>query len=362
MNTLTPHRVRRELSRLRGLLIFLACLSLCGCYRRPPSILFTQIPPASSGGPNTRGVLGGKVIGFKQGDRLVLYARSDNQWWIQPTSQRPFTEIKPDGTWISTIHLGMEYGAVVVRGDYETATVLSSLPDLNEHAIAKAKTSGKAGLQTEGYSVKTLSFSGYDWEARTAASPTGGLSHNYTPNNVWLDDKGALHLRVSREGNQWVCAEVRTIRSLGYGSYQFLLRDTGDLEPAAMLGLFTWDDESKDPKHTEMDIHVSRWGNPESKNGEYVIQPYQIPSNVYRFEIPKGSLRTGFRWSPGAAAFSTTHGEGQKGRTVEAWTFTTGIPTPTGERIYVNLCEFGYPKIPLQHGAEVVIDRFQFLP
>jgi len=277
-------------------------------------------------------------------------------------SYRPFTEIKPDGTWISTTHLGMEYGAVLVRGDYETHTVISSLPDLDEHAIATATTFANTESQPAEYAVKTLQFSGYDWEARAIPSPAGGLSHNYTPNNVWLDDKRAMHLRISREGNQWVCAEVRTTRSLGYGSYQFVLRDTGNLEPAAMLGLFTWDDEAKDLKHTEMDIHVSRLGNPESKNGEYVIQPYQIPSNVYRFEIPRGSVKTGFRWSPGSAAFSTTHGEGRNGKPAAAWTFTTGIPVPTGERIYINLCEFGYPRIPLQHGAEVVIDRFQFLP
>lgn len=342
--------------------MFLSCISLGGCHRRPPSILFTQIPPASFGGPNTSGAISGKVIGFKRGDRLVLYARSGNQWWIQPTSDKPFTQIRPDGTWTSRTHLGLEYGAVLVRGDFETATVISSLPDLNEHAIAKATTSQDSALQSAGYSVKTIHFSGYDWEARAVSSPAGGLSHNYTPNNVWVDDKGAMHLRISREGSQWVCAEVRTTRSLGYGSYQFVLRDTADLEPAAMLGLFTWDEDSKDPKHTEMDIHVSRWGNPESKNGEYVIQPYQIPSNVYRFEIPKGSVKTGFRWSPGSAAFSTTHGGGQVGRPAAAWTFTTGIPAPTGERTYINLCEFGYPRVPLQHGAEVVIDRFQFLP
>jgi hypothetical protein len=345
------------------ILAVLICFLLVGCSHDRPSIVFTQIPVASLGGPNTSGVLAGKVTGSKPGDRIVLYARSGNQWWIQPSLAAPFTQIRQDATWTATIHLGVEYGAVLVRGEYRTDAVISALPDLEGHTVAKASAPATmTPTARTNLPPKTLHFSGYDWEVRTVAGPSGGLAHSYVPDNVWLDSKGSMHLRISREDKQWFCAEVHTARSLGYGSYKFVLRDVGHLEPAAMLGLLTRDDDSKDEKHTEMDIHVSRWGRPESKNGEYVIQPYHIPSNVYRFEIPGGTLTTGFRWSPGIASFSTTLGADQTGKQIAAWTFTTGIPTPTGERLYINLCEFGYPRIPLQHGAEVVVDRFQFLP
>lgn len=362
METSTLRNSRKKMATLGRVLVALPFLVFGGCSRQKPSIVFTQVPGASFGGPNTSGAISGRVMGFKQGDRVVLYAHSGNRWWIQPISRMPFTKIKEDGTWTSMTHLGLEYAAVLVRGDYDADAVIFSLPDRNKHVIAKAIVPAASGSQLPSFSSKILHFSGYDWEVRAVSSPEGGLAHNYKPGNVWLDDKGAMHLRISREGTQWVCAEARTTRSLGYGSYQFMLETVQNMEPAATLGLFTRDENSTDMKYTEMDIHVSRWGNPETKNGEYVIQPYQVPSNVYRFEIPKGSVSTGFRWSPGSASFSTAHGASQNGKPVAVWTFNTGVPAPTGERTYINLCEFGFPKVPLEHGAEVVIDRFQFLP
>jgi hypothetical protein len=43
-------------------------------------------------------------------------------------------------------------------------------------------------------------------------------------------------------------------------------------------------------------------------------------------------------------------------------TFTTGVPTPGGESVVIDFCDFKYSKMPLQNGAEAVIERFQYLP
>ena len=50
-----------------------------------------------------------------------------------------------------------------------------------------------------------------------------------------------MHLRIAGAAPSWTCAEVGLTRRLGYGSYRFVVRDIGQLEPAAVLGLFTWD-------------------------------------------------------------------------------------------------------------------------
>ena len=40
-------------------------------------------------------------------------------------------------------------------------------------------------------------------------------------------------------------AEVKLSRSLGYGSYRFVVQDVAHLEPAAVFALFTWDDSAR---------------------------------------------------------------------------------------------------------------------
>ena len=46
------------------------------------------------------------------------------------------------------------------------------------------------------------------------------------------------------------------------------MRDTSNLEPAAVLALFTWDWAGGDEHNREMDVEISRWGDPASKVDE----------------------------------------------------------------------------------------------
>ena len=63
--------------------------------------------------------------------------------------------------------------------------------------------------------------------------------NSFDPANAWTDENGALHLRVTKNQDGWSCAEVRLTRSLGYGTYLFVVRDISHLEPSAVLTLFT---------------------------------------------------------------------------------------------------------------------------
>ena len=57
--------------------------------------------------------IGGRVTGARPGQRIVIYTKS-GVWWVQPLTAQPFTTVEPDGTWKNTIHLGMEYAALLV--------------------------------------------------------------------------------------------------------------------------------------------------------------------------------------------------------------------------------------------------------
>ncbi len=156
-------------------------------------------------------------------------------------------------------------------------------------------------------SPRKLSFSGYEWQVRQAPSDRGG-PNDFDTANAWVDDAGALHLRIAGQPGKWTSAEVILTRSLGYGTYSFVVRDTSQLEPSAAFGMFTWDDLGVEQNHREIGIEISRWGDAASQNAQYVIQPYYVAANVARFTAPPGRLTHSFRWEPGRVSFKTVAG------------------------------------------------------
>jgi hypothetical protein len=354
--------VKRNGQRL--LLMLGCCLLLSGC-RSPsggvtPAIEFTRLPPAEATRMDKLDIIQGRVSGARPGQQIVLYAKA-GAWWLQPLSSLPFTKIQPDSSWINSTHLGSAYAALLVEPGYQPQTTMSALPEPGGEVAAVATADGA----TTGPTVSPpLSFSGYEWRVRNAPSSRGDTMNLYDPANAWTDAGGALHLRVAEQSGKWTCAEVILTRSLGYGTYSFAVRDTSHLEPAVVFGMYTWDYAGDDQNNREMDIEISRWGDPTSKNAQYEVQPFYVPANVARLALPAGMLTHSFRWEPGRVAFRTARGAINEPRAevVGEHVFTSGVPAPGVESVRMALYVYGKTDNPVQHGAEVVIEKFEYLP
>lgn len=337
-----------------------AFLSGCGSARPSPapSIKFSRVPRADDGGTDSSAIIEGHVDGAHSGQQIVLFAKSGaGVWWVQPFADHPYTAIQSDQKWQSSTHLGIEYAALLVEPGYRPPETTEQLPQKGGPIVAVASAKGEAPPRPVS---RTLHFSGYEWEIRAVPSNRGGGDNNYDPSNAWTDAEGRLHLRIARGSGEWTCAEITLTRSLGYGSYEFDVHDVSQLEPSAVFGMFTWDDSIADIDHREIDIEISRWGDAEDKNSQYVVQPYYIPANVVRFSSFPGHLTYSFRWEPGRVNFKTVHEPDAK--TVAEHTFTSGVPLPGGEAVHMNLYVFANKKRPMQHESEVVVDKFQYLP
>jgi hypothetical protein len=339
----------------KGALLFTFLLCGCGSPRADvvPAVEFTLLPPAGAGSPDKLGIIEGRVKFAKPGQRIVLFARS-GIWWVQPTVADPFTAIKPDGSWRNQTHPGSAYAAVLVNPGYQPPTTMDALPEVGGVVVSVARVEGKALSRPP---VRTLSFSGYEWQLRQASSDRGGTRNAYNPDNVWTDKDGLLHLRIVKTKDSWTSAEVGLTRSLGYGSYRFVVRDVTHLEPAIVFSIFTWDDAGP-PR--EMDIEMGRWGETSSKNGQYVIQPYYVPANVMRFVAPFGTLTHALHWEPGRVSFKTVRGSGPE--LVAQHAFTSGVQSPGNELVYMNLYVYDNKTNPLRQGAEVIVEKFEYLP
>ena len=325
-----------------------------------PSIVFTNVPEADPGGSDRMAPISGRVTGRREGQRVIVFARS-GVWWVQPFTVKPFTDIGTDGTWSNTTHLGTEYAALLVGPDYRPPATTEILPQPGGEVTAVATIKGTGNFVAS--APKTIPFSGYEWELRSIASDRGG-SNKYSADNAWTDAEGNLHLKLAKRNGEWTSVEVINTRSLGYGTYLFAVTDVSSLDPAAAFGLLTWDDQGADQNHRELDVEISQWGDPTISNAQFVIQPYYVPANVVRFAAPAGRLVHSFRWEPGRAVFRTMRASrpSMSGPVVAEHEFTAGVPIPGTEKVRMNLYFFRYSPAEPRSDVEIVVERFQYLP
>jgi hypothetical protein len=315
------------------------------------SIAFTRIPQADPSGSSRNDIIEGRVTGASPGQKIVLYAKT-GKWWLQPLIDQPMTDLRPNFTWTNATHLGTHYAALLVKDGYRPQSGLDSLPQTGDSVLAVAVVSGAARPPSP-----VIDFSGYQWRLRGAPSSRGGRNV-YSSSNIWVDQERAMHLRISKTEKDWSCAEASMMRDLGYGTYEFVVRGLDTLEPAAVFEMFTYDYASGAVHNREMNIEISRWGDPANKNGQYVLQPYYVAANVHRFNVPSGTLKYSLHWEQDRATFRTLRGSA----VVSEHVFTAGVPSPGIESMRVALYVYRQSLVKLQHPMEVVIEQFTYFP
>ncbi|WP_433968495.1 hypothetical protein [Tunturiibacter gelidiferens] len=356
--------------------VLLASFVLTGCHssskNSTPTVAFGKVAAAyqedpykiviTEGRDYKRDIMEGRVTGARPGQRIVLYAMTDGRWGVCRQSDLPFTNIEADGRWEASVHLGLQYAALLVDPTYNPPEQTESLPTVGNGVMALAVVNGE-GPPPILPSPKILNFSGYEWTTSTGPIFHAGSRNFFDPANVWTDESGALHLRISGSPGKWAAAEVKLMRSLGYGTYSFHLRDVSHLEPSALLTLVAWDGVGTESARHELDVELGRWGDPENTNVNYVVQPYYVPANSVAFRVSPGAYTHSFHWEPGQVTFSTLAGSGNTGgRVLNRHVFTSGVPSPEGESVRIALYVFRQGKIPLKNENEVIIDKFEYLP
>ena len=203
---LRPHIVART-ATFSVLLVYLV---LTGCHSSPknsaPTVAFSKVPAAYQESPYRSDMVEGRdykadmsegrVTGAGPGQRIVLYAKTDGRWGVCRQAGQPFTNIETDGRWKASVHLGIQYAALLVDQTYDPPEQTESLPVIGNGVAALAVVNGE-GAAPVLPSPKTLNFSGYEWTTSTGPIFRAGSRNFFDPANVWTDQRGALHLRVS---------------------------------------------------------------------------------------------------------------------------------------------------------------------
>jgi hypothetical protein len=359
-----PRQLVPVLLQRSMLLIFCIALSSCQSHQANsgPSIELTHIPPAAQSGPDRVDTISGRVRNARPEQQIIIYAHS-GAWWLQRDPHHALLPIQADSTWSTDTHLGFEYAVLLVEPDYHPLAILDVAPTQGGSValVTIVKGVGSPQLAPTG----SLKFSGYDWSVRTIPNNKGGMDNLFDAENVWTDPSGALHMRIKKKSDKWSCAEIYLNRSLGYGTYSVTLRDTSHIDPASVFTMYTFEDSAGEQHYREMDVEVSRWGDPANKNNaQYVVQPFYIPGNVTPFAAPSGTLTYALRWESGRATFKTFRGRSADGdaQLVSEHEFTSGVPEPGKAIPRLIFYVVASNKSPMQKPSEVVVEKFEYLP
>jgi len=221
--------------------------------------------------------------------------------------------------------------------------------------------------------VKVLSFAGYEWEVKNRADLAGPGPNRWDERNVWLDETGALHLKIAQRDGQWTCAELTSKQRFGFGHYTFKIEGAVDrLDPQVVFGLFLYPTRDVGPDGThEIDIEFARWGKLENPIGNYSVWPVVLPAkhNSHRFPITLDGTFTTQRWTwlPDSVSFQSQHGHRDDNQQpFGQWKYAPETPATTVSRkpmpLHFNLWLFrgGLPTDGKE--AELVVRAFKFEP
>jgi signal transduction histidine kinase len=103
-----------------------------------PIVEFTGVPVAGAGDPKQVSAIKGRVLGAQPGQQIVLYAKGEEAWWVQPFANQPFTSIQSDSRWQNSTHPGSEYAALLVGPEFQPPPTTDELPGEGVFAFAIA--------------------------------------------------------------------------------------------------------------------------------------------------------------------------------------------------------------------------------
>ena len=135
---------------------------------------------------------------------------------------------------------------------------------------------------TDSAVASTIQFSGYTWNVKNGSHLGPGPNY-WSRKNVWVDDKGFLHLKITHDSatGKWYCAEVSTQQTFGFGKWQFWVEGRIDkMDKNVVLGLFNY---SGNDGFDEMDIEWARWGNKSYPNCNYTVWPAEKGFKNYSY-------------------------------------------------------------------------------
>jgi hypothetical protein len=179
---------------------------------------------------------------------------------------------------------------------------------------------------------------------------------------VNVDSTGAVHLEIVQEAGRWTSSEITRTEAAGFGTYECRVNSRlDDLDSNVVASCFIYESQTKEIDFIECSPSLV----PAPNNCQYVVQPYTVPGNIFRFATPScGTSTHRVVWASDHITFTSWCGHNSyppdPSSVVAQWEYTgPSIPPSEGqERAHANLWLFN-GRAPAGDGIhELIFDSF----
>lgn len=223
-------------------------------------------------------------------------------------------------------------------------------------------------------------FAGREWFVKDRTEPAGPGGNYWSPNNVWVDGNGNLHLTISYTNGQWRCAEIYAVEHTSYGEHKYYITGRPDIQDKnVVLGMFSYkyfDDENV----REMDIEFTKWGNSQSTtNTNFAIHKDDSGNPIYEKHFASnlnsvGSVTAYYNWTQDDVFFRVN--KGFDGELIEPDSYKNQTLAPLNTypynpvyvpqetdylKMHINYWLF-QGRAPLSQPAEMIINNVLYPP
>lgn len=222
---------------------------------------------------------------------------------------------------------------------------------------------------------RVINFSGMEWIVKARDSLMGPGPNYFSDNdeNVWVDQKGQLHLKLTYDGEKWNCAEVMSLDYVKYGNYTIYIKGRPDeLDPNLIFSTFMYQ-YINDQHEPEIDIEFSYWGDREYRyNTSYSLHNFSqlVYNKEFETSLKSDKLTCQIGWSAKDISFRVNKGHNKgkcylktidEARYSESNAFSAEhIPKESDQlRLHINLWILGGKALIDQKKHEIVIKKIE---
>lgn len=328
-----------------------------------PAIEIVNVP-AYNANP---GVFTGRVTNANPADYKVaaLVFVSGLGFFSKPYCDATTTALGPDGSFSVLLttggidRLATLIGLLVVPSS-ASVPCYSAEPGiplaLEQQAVAEAL------IPRPNPAQRTIEFSGERWLVKSSPQPVGPGPNFFSesPDNVWVDNIGRLHLKITYRNGQWNCAEIYSERTVGYGKYNFQIETLPELDRNVVFGAFTWADGERVSREIDT-LELGRFGNAgDANNAQNVVQPHTTPGNQLRFILPSIAPTVhSMDWQANSVSFRSSD---TQSAVLHQWNYLAQPPVPDSARLNyrLNLWLVASPSDGKE--VEVIVSSFSYTP
>lgn len=180
--------------------------------------------------------------------------------------------------------------------------------------------------------MTTITAFGMTWNLKDGIDINPGPNSYNSTQNVWLDEYGFLHLKITNDGGTWNCAEVTSQDTLSFGTYQWHINTRTDLLDKNVV--LSFGGNRGISLQDEIDTQFSKFGSDIGNNALNTVYPnvsgYTKTTHSYPYSLTSAFHTVRYKWISTRTTFLIMNGLQVPNSTIgliHQWNYAPSMPS-----------------------------------